>query len=390
MKNIRTLKLISVIGAISGTIGIICDLTTSSQVLALGGNIVFIPIMVFWYFVYKKVLIKTYSLKFHFFTVTASLLLSGNLMLGKYLDQTMLPGIGTVIIEMFFNFGYIYPIMVFVTDWLDNFQAIEVVEESYIDKFFIFSFLIVVLSWGAGYLAMFPGVYGIDAPTWYRMWDRPDISISSQWSVLISGIFYFFIKLGLYFWNSANIGFGLYTLVQVIFSLLIIWKVLLFVRQEIGRKAMVFTALFYALVPTHIILAVSSSQDAIFSACFAMCCLYLLKIFRNPSVFWKSKKDVISFFLWLCFLCIVRNNGLYAIGIMAVLSIVFLKKYRKQFWMILVSTATVVLIYQGPVYSMFHIQKGTAVREMLSIPLQQMAAIYNYECSRRERIKQDK
>ena len=56
-----------------------------------------------------------------------------------------------------------------------------------------------------------------------------------------------------------------------------------------------------------------------------------------------------------------------------------MRMYRKQIFKIIIGVLMFILIYQGPVYNVLGIQKGTALREMLSLPLQQMACAYNYK-----------
>ena len=63
-----------------------------------------------------------------------------------------------------------------------------------------------------------------------------------------------------------------------------------------------------------------------------------------------------------------------------------MKKYRTQMLGTVTAVFVFVLLYQGPGYSLFGIQKGTALREMLSFPLQQMAYAYNYG---HDRLSQD-
>ena len=57
--------------------------------------------------------------------------------------------------------------------------------------------------------------------------------------------------------------------------------------------------------------------------------------------------------------------------------LLFIKKARKLLFP-LMTVIFLVLFYQGPVYNMIDIEKGTAIREMLSLPLQQMAYVYNH------------
>lgn len=227
---------------------------------------------------------------------------------------------------------------------------------------------------GGAYLALFPGVYAVDAPTWYYEFSHSEIPISSQWSPVYSGLWYAFVHLGEVFFNSSVIGFGLFTAVQMSITLYAVWRVLRFISDRLNEKFVIGVTVFF-MVPTHVIMALTSASDALFSVCFGMAVLYLLEYILDENIFWKDKKRILKFVLWLLLMCMIRNNGLYALLVMMVV-IAFIKKTRR----LLLPLATVVILvflYQNPVYDMIGIEKGTAIREMLSLPLQQMAYVYN-------------
>lgn len=82
--------------------------------------------------------------------------------------------------------------------------------------------------------------------------------------------------------------------------------------------------------------------------------------------------------VWLILFCMIRNNGMYAVMVMIFFAAVFLRMYRRQLFLLTGAVIAIMMIYQGPVYHILGIQKGTALREMLSMPLQQMAYVYQY------------
>lgn len=395
MKSIRlidgkklTAKILSFVSACMATWGLAVTLGSAGQNKLLQGELFFIPICVIWYVLYKKRYMRKHTVPFYIFTIVFSLLFSSSFILGIYLDQNRLGGTFHIIGKSILLTTFWYPLIAFLTDWIENRSEKYVTSLQMEKKKLYICFFLVAVIWFIGWLALFPGVYGIDAPTWYEMWSQTDTPVSSQWSVLISGLFYFFTSLGVRYFNSPEIGFGIYSFLQMTFVLFVVWKILLFLNERLGKKAVIVGAIFFAFVPTHMIMAVSAAQDAPFAACFAMCCIELFHIFEKPDEYWKEKRNIARFLFWMSLMCIIRNNGLYAIFVMAVLAVFFLKHSTKFFFGSIAMVTIIVFLYQGPVYNLLHVQKGTAIREMLSIPLEQMAAAYNYDESLSDSLKE--
>lgn len=255
-------------------------------------------------------------------------------------------------------------------------------------KFFRLCLFMIIISWILAYLALFPGVYATDAPYWYHEFYRSDINISSQWSPVYCGLFYLFMRVGKNLSDDFSIGFALFTFIQMSFSIYVIWKILSFINTHLNIKFVIAATLFFML-PTHVILALTSAQDSVFTACFAMSLLLLLEYCLNEENFTTSKNKMIKLFFWMALMCIARNNGLYAILIL--LAFALFLKAKKKLLILLIGTIATTLIYQGPVYNLCGIQKGTAIREILSLPLQQMAYVYNKDnLSQQEKSEMEK
>ncbi len=369
----------NIILALSGTLGIMIEMADSAQNANLAGDILWIPIFGFMYYLYSKVEKSIPDKKRKMMVLLYSAFLAFSLTLGIALDQDAGLTTWVIIVKSVILTVSLYPMVEFVTCWLDKPHKVRDVIVGQDKKVFMVSYGIVVLLWLMTYMASFPGIYGIDAPTWYNMWRPGSRNVSSQWSVVISGVFYGLVHIGEKMGNP-NIGFAMYTMLQMICILAVIWKIMKFMQKEVSNAATIITALFFALVPTHAILAITSAQDGLFAACFAMCSMYIVEFSKNKE-FYCNKRNIVKLIFWLILLCVIRNNGLYAIVVMAVLAWLIKKKnkqIRKYLYSSLGIVVLVVMLYQGPVYGLLHVQKGTAVREMLSIPLQQMASVYNY------------
>lgn len=358
--------------AIIATCGIVIEMTDMAQNTGLAGDLLWIPCFFFWYWIFTRCdkIEKNRNIQIMIFIY--SICISCSLVMGIALENMYSPISLSVIMKGILVFFAVYPIVKGFTYWIDSLNIKGHIEKR---RVIVYSYLVIVAFWIMAYLAMFPGIYGIDAPTWYNMWNAENRIISSQWSYVVSGLFYYLIKFGEKIGN-VNIGFMIFTGLQVIFSLVVIWKIVNFLQRKIGNKAVIIAAAFFSLIPTHVIIAVTSAQDGFFSACFALCSIYIIEACTEEE-FWQNKKKIFEMIFSLVVLCIIRNNGLYAIIVMAILSLLFVKKRKKQLYISISVVVVCVLVFQGPIYTMLGVKKGTALREMLSIPLQQIACVYN-------------
>ena len=165
-------------------------------------------------------------------------------------------------------------------------------------------FAIIVLFWIMAYLALFPGVYATDAPYWYHEFLRKEIPISSQWSPVYCGIFYFFVNAGKVIFDNYSIGFAAFTLLQMSVSLYVIWKVLSFINDKMNRMWVILSTLFF-LLPIHVILSLTSAQDSLFAVSFAMVVLLLIEYLLDEQ--FLNKKNAIKLFLWMFLMCVSEN-----------------------------------------------------------------------------------
>ena len=264
----------------------------------------------------------------------------------------------------------IFPLIIFLLCKTDNY----VLKRNKNNTVYYICLALLIFSWGLIYLALFPGVYATDAPYWYHEFYRKDIAISSQWSPVYCGIFYLFMRIGKNWMGSFSAGFAIFSLLQMTFSLCIIGRILHFINTRLNEKFLIGTTLFYML-PTHTILALTSAQDSVFAACLSLVLLYMLEYIADEECFVKSKNKMFALYICMILMCVARNNGLYATLVLLVVAL-FLR-IRKRMLLLLTSVVITMMLFQGPVYSMLGISKSTTTREMLSLPLQQMAYAYN-------------
>lgn len=371
-------KLLAVFLAVSGACGIGTELSMVCLNNASYTEILLLPCI----YIYYRLYVKCFHRKtkgFYLLTAGLSTVFSVMLVVGWILDGYRDVSLSAkLLLQIITLITAIAPILAAITIWLD--QSGGKAEHIQNDKRLLpICFGFVAFVWFLGYLALFPGVYATDVSYWYYEFSSPDVPISSQWSPLYCGMYYGIMKLGELLFDSHTAGFAIFSFAQMSFVLFAVWHVLSFLNRQFRGIALVCAAAFFALLPTHMILSLTSAQDPVFAACFAMCVLQLLELAQDADTFWADKKNDIKLAVWLILFCMIRNNGMYAILFMIFFTVAFLKKHRRRIVLLSGAVIAVVLLYQGPVYQMLGIQKGTALREMLSLPLQQMAYVYNYE-----------
>lgn len=379
MKYKQQETLMAALLAFCGALGIGTELSIVCQNNAAYTDILLLPCIYIFYRIYRQSFSHRQSKGFYFLTVGLSAVFSVMLVAGGAMDGYAGFGFpGDFCLRILALITAMYPVLSAITFRLDQrrSKAADIQNDKRLLKL---CFGLVTLVWLLGYLALFPGVYATDVSYWYYEFSRPEVPISSQWSPLYCGMYYGFMKMGEILFDSHVAGFAIFSFLQMSFVLAVVWNVLSFLNRKFRGIVLVCSAAFFALLPTHMILSLTSAQDPVFAACFAMCVLEMLELAQDPETFWMSKKNYAKMAAWLILFCMIRNNGMYAVLVMFFLTAVFIRKCRRQIFFVTGAVIVAVLLYQGPVYHILGIQKGTALREMLSLPLQQMAYVYNYE-----------
>jgi len=301
--------------------------------------------------------------------------------LGVELDQksNMALGWHHVTFMLVFAAG-IFPVLAWLTKKLDSWEGPSkgCLGRKELKKFY----LIIVVIWLLGYLAMFPGVYATDAAYWYYEFIDENVPVNIIWSPIYAGLFFSFVEAGKILFDSWDIGFACFTLVQMGLVLLVIRQILFFLNEFLGRSAVILSTIFFSFVPTHVILAVTSATDPLFAACFAMCLLHLIRLAYQAEEYVAKRSNLVRFGAYLIALCLIRNNGIYSLIVLALAGLILGKRYRQHLLKVLAVVFACVLVCQGPVYTKLGVQAGYPFHPlavMLSVPLQQMAYVYNNE-----------
>jgi len=243
-------------------------------------------------------------------------------------------------------------------------------------KVFWLCFSAILLGWLPVYLAYFPGMFNFDASRQIiqLMSGIYDGTLPLLHSVLLGAFYTAGGMLG-----SYNAGLAVYTAVQcAAVAAAMAYAAAYLYRLGLPKWTWIGMTAVHALLPMHSMMAMSTTKDLFFCAVLLTLFIRLHAMWREPEL-WKSAKHWLSVCLLTAALCLTRNNGIFAIGAAMVLLFWFLWKNRALMLRVLSAfMAGAILFAAGmTVLNKIYQPPRTGIREWLSIPLVQVARVYD-------------
>lgn len=248
---------------------------------------------------------------------------------------------------------------------------------------FLFYSAIIFLCWFPVFLAYYPSVFAYDAEGQLYQVLAHDYSTHHP---LIHTLFLgMFFRFGGNVLGSYSAGMAVHSLVQMLLMAMIFGHILMFLYRE--KTSVVLRLIlcgFYALFPTNSILAISTTKDVLFSG---LVLLFLGKIYQRG-------KGRVSFFLITALMLLFRNNAVYAYVVsIPLFYLVWRKAKREQseekkdravevpkekgkawLWRVcMVAVPLLLFVVCSALLKQATAAYNGSPREMLSVPLQQMA-----------------
>ena len=263
------------------------------------------------------------------------------------------------------------------------------------------------LSWGVYlpvFLAVYPGIYSYDASAQILQF-YGKLPLTTHHPLIHTVYLGLCMKIAGRLFHTYQAGMALYALSQSFFMSAVFSLCLC--RMKTRRAPGWLRAvswMFWILNPYLTVFSFVTTKDVIFGAFFLLafdtaCCLA-----EEPTQFWKgicwkrgdsnelkglsgiypqrkatNVGEWLLFFVSVFFMCLFRNQGIYVFLFFVLAVCLFLRKkvYRRKPF-IGASLLVVILWYllSGPVPAALGVGKGDA-REMLCVPMQQMARVYH-------------
>ncbi len=312
--------------------------------------------------------------KYNLFSIFFSILLSTITVLGTHLELTSNIdwGIKLVFNILFLSFAFI-PLINLCCNKVFKIKATEK-KFSFI-KYFIILFILNLIA----FLAMCPGVYHYDAGFQIMQIIKSNVQITTHFSYVYCLLIGKLVELGKYLFNSYAAGFGIFIFLQSVLLTFVYTKIISFINKRHESKLFnTILILFFGIFPFCTVMAMSATQDTIFAAFFALTLIILYKIYEDENEIAKNS-TIIKFSICALMLCLIRNNGVYLLYLSLPISIIFIKKYRLRALAMFATPILLLTCYNKVLLPKIGVIKGDTIREMTSVPTQQLARVYTYD-----------
>lgn len=369
------------------TLGINGLITITSEQFTNNSFVYFIFFALFLFTFSKiKILKKGYTI----FSIIFSVFLSLVLIIGSQLEfySEIIWSFATLIKIIALSVS-IFPLNYLLLKYVDKFKIQKSDNINY-KKIFVITFLIILFFNFLVFLALYPGEYGYDAGFQIMEILEKDVQITSHFSLLFSFILAKVVNLGKVLFGSYQVGFGIYCFLQMTFLSYVATKITVFCTKRIPNKIIYFiNVLFFSFFPLYTLMSISAAQDSVFAGLFCLIILNVIELIENKD-YWKNKLKPISLGILIFLLCLIRNNGFYCILISIPFIFLACKNKKVVVLLIFIIPLFAYKIYSGPVFNILGVTKTDTFREMLSIPSQQFARVYNYNLKvfSKEELKQ--
>jgi len=233
-----------------------------------------------------------------------------------------------------------------------------------------------LLCWFPALLAMFPGNFAYDA--WPQVVQMQFMhQLNSGHPILHTLFLNACLFVGESVFKSYNAGVLIYCIVQsVLLSGMFTLCIYKLYQWKTGTIVVVGTFLFFAFNPIIQAFAFTTTKDVLFSGMFLLVIVFSFEIIKDPGKFFSTRIVIIRYVVSVILMCMLRNQGKYVFMVFIPFMVISVKNYRKKWLLLGISLVISVNLIMGPISTAFGIEKGN-MREVLSVPMQQIARVWN-------------
>lgn len=306
------------------------------------------------------------------FVVVGTVILAGILTIGGQLEyyNEIFWRISTIVKVVLVGF-LVYPV---VWELIKAVSELKVGRMVWEQKYFWIAFAIIAISTFIVWRALWPGIYTYDMASQNEQISSGNIT--AHWSLLYGYLFAGFLDLGHLIFHNYEAGMAMAMIVQALFIIFVETKIIKFATER-SKSLVVYLGgiLLFSLVPFFTVISVSSAQDVLFAGLFALVVLELVGVVEDKKRIDK-KYTVIKLLFLSVAMCMLRNNGVYALLVMFVFTAIFYKAPKKKLLYTIGGAIVLSFLYSGPMLSVLGVKKTTAVQEIAGVPSQQIARAY--------------
>jgi hypothetical protein len=240
----------------------------------------------------------------------------------------------------------------------------------------IVSWALIFLCWMPMFLTNWPSNFIFDAK--YQIQEVLTNGYHTHHPLVHTYLLGFFYRLGMDMGN-ASLGLSFYTLLQMLTLSFVMGLTITYLYQKkVPKVLLIIFVAFYALIPVNAIFSITATKDVFFAALFLLYSIYVCR--------WIYDNEDFGILQWIGFvltgicMCLFRNNAVFALVAIMPFFLIFKKGKGNKIKYIL----SIVAILLGFMLTTFlvgkalHSYNNDAMKESLSVPLQQLARVANY------------
>ena len=245
----------------------------------------------------------------------------------------------------------------------------------------LFYSAVIFLCWLPIFLAYYPSVFAYDAEG--QLYQVLAHDYSTHHPLLHTLFLGAFFRLGDKMPGSYSAGMAVHSVVQMILMSGTFGYVLSYLYSKgVSAYLRFVLLLFYAFFPTNSILAISTTKDVLFSALVLIYTILIYRLAVNGSESEEciTKKDWAAYILISVLLLLFRNNAVYAFVLSTPFVYLGLRRKKgsnesslQRRYLLASAGAFILFVVCGMMLKAVLGAQSGSPREMLSIPLQQMA-----------------
>lgn len=248
-------------------------------------------------------------------------------------------------------------------------------ESAFRVKSWLFKAGIIFICYLPVFLAVYPGFFVYDAQDEYLQVVTRNFSTHHPLVhvLLLGGIIQLFYKLT----GSYNIGIACYTVFQmIVMSGIFGWCIERLKIRGLKKPGRVLLTLYFGLCPVLVMFSLCSAKDGLFTGMLLIMVLLLQEMCSSPEQFLTNKRLLLLLGVSSLGMMLLRHNGFYAFLVFVPFLIVYLRKYFKKVLVYLLLIITVYFAADKGLTAVFHAD-ASENQEMLTVPIMQMARVYN-------------
>lgn len=241
-------------------------------------------------------------------------------------------------------------------------------------KLFFAIWIVIVIAWILPYLSLFPGTFGYDAPLQLLQWQGA-MEMTDHHPVTHTFLLGVIYSLGVKIFGTANAGIALYTAIQgVLVASSISYCLYALRRQGAGAIYILLTLIWIVFNPFLQALTFNCTKDIVFGAFW----VFFIAAFYN---YLKSDNQSVAVVLVLglsgILMCLLRHQGVYILFILLLFVVFAPKKINIRKLKTALIIICILVVAEGfniICHNVLDYESGDS-REMLSVPMQQMAYV---------------